>query len=106
MSNKARVFISYTKRDGAVTNPLLQRLYDNLNEISSPFIDALRPQSHRFQQLAVIKALLCSHFLLVVESPSVYSSPWVRLELILAKLRLLPVLRISVEKIREPLNEA
>ena len=105
MSNKARVFISYTKRDGAVTNRLLQRLYDNLNEISSPFIDALRPQPQRFQQFAVIKALLCSHFLLVVESPSVYSSPWVRLELLLAKLRLLPVLRISVEKIREPLNE-
>jgi len=104
MSNKARVFISYTKRDGAVTNRLLQSLHDNLDEVSSPFIHALRPQTRPFQQFAVIKALLCSHFVLVVESPSVYRSPWVRLELLLAKLRLMPVLKISVDQIRLPLN--
>ena len=101
MSNKVRGFISYTKCDGTVTNRVLQRLQDNLDEISYPFIDAVRSQSPRFQQITVIKALLLSHFLLVVESPSVYQSPWGRLKLLLAKLRLMPVLRISIEQIND-----
>lgn len=90
------VFISYTRRDGRVTAPLLGRLRDHLAGVCTPFVHALEEPDLRFQQLAVLRALLRSHLVVLVVSPSVLRSPWVRLELGLAHLLMRPVIRLDV----------
>jgi hypothetical protein len=96
MNNKINVFVSYTLRDGTVSKELLLLIRNHLSGICNPFVHALLDQSTANQQFNVIKALMGSHLVILLESPSVYDSPWVRLELLLSRLRFLPVVRLNV----------
>lgn len=95
------VFVSYTRRDGIVTNEMLSHLYDKLKDVCTPFIHALEEQNLRHQQFGVLKAIFFSDIVLVVISPLIYRSPWVRLEILLAKLLMRPILRISATEIAD-----
>jgi|SRR5690348_1505803 hypothetical protein len=89
------VFVSYTLDDGMVTDSLLQRLHTYLSGICSPFIHAVEQRRMGCQQLGVLRALLRSDVILLVESPSVRRSRWVRLEMWVGRLLLRPVIRLK-----------
>jgi len=95
------VFVSYSRRDGAVTTALLNRLQAYLGEFCVPFIHALEEPRLRHQQLGVIKALLRSHLILILVSPASRKSPWVRLELLLGRLLFRPVVAIEASTLEQ-----
>ncbi len=93
---ETRVFVSYTTRDGCISRFQLKRLRENLSEVCNPYIHALDcTDSETSGQLSVFKKLLTSHLLIIVETPGVYESPWVKLELFLSKLKMTPVIRLD-----------
>ena len=94
-----RVFVSYSRRDGVVTKPMLELLDKHLQGVCTPFIHCLHGSNRRWEQLHVLRALLASHTLLLVESPAAESSPWVRLEVWLARLLCRPLIRLRASDI-------
>jgi hypothetical protein len=99
------VFVSYTLRDGMVTNTLLQRLHTYLSGVCSPFIHAVEEQRLGRQQLGVLRALLRSDVILLVVSPAVQRSHWVRVEMWLGRLLLRPVIRLNASDLAGWKNE-
>lgn len=99
-TNIIKVFVSYTLRDGLVTDKILQCLYANLAEVSSPFIHLIEEKNTKCGQLRLLKILLSSHLLIILESPLVYRSPWILLELFLCRLKLMPILRIKTRELK------
>ncbi|WP_228896078.1 toll/interleukin-1 receptor domain-containing protein [Pseudoduganella aquatica] len=95
-----RIFVSYTLRDGLVTAELLAGLHRHLAGIGSPFIHAIEAPRLRCQQLAVLWALLRSRAVVLVVSPSVQQSPWVRLELALGRFLRHPIIPVDVSVLR------
>jgi hypothetical protein len=93
------LFVSYSRRDGLVTTELLQNLESHLHGICSPFIHCLHASDSRWQQILVMRALFCSHAVLLVESPAASKSGWVRLELVIAKILCRPLLRLKASDI-------
>ncbi len=89
-----KVFVSYSRRDGVVTKPMLELLDKHLRDVCTPFIHCLHGSNRRWEQLHVLKALLASHTLLLVESPAAESSPWVRMEVWLARILGRPMIRL------------
>lgn len=94
-----RLFVSYTRRDGVVTQELLTRLNAHLVGVCTPFIHALEEKNLSHQQLRVILALFRSHAVLLLRSPEVRRSPWVRLEMCIARFLLLPVIMLDAEEL-------
>lgn len=92
-----RVFVSYTRRDGVVTNPLLHSLHAFLSEVCEPFIHAVEEPKLKHQQLAVVKALFSCRLIILVVSPEAVHSPWVRFELLVGRLLLRPIIRINAK---------
>jgi hypothetical protein len=99
MKKSTRVFVSYTRRDGKVSNELLEKLFLYLRGICNPFIHAIDSNNSNIKQRHIVKELLMSHMLILIESPLTYESPWVRFELILSKLKLMPVIRLHSQDI-------
>ena len=91
------IFVSYTRRDGKVRENLLRRLHDHLAEVGVPFVHMVAESRHCHQQFAVIRALMRAHLLILIESPCVYRSPWVKFELLLSSLRFTPLIRLRIE---------
>ena len=89
-----KIFVSYSRRDGVVTKPMLELLDKHLREVCIPFIHCLHGTNRRWEQVHVLRALLASHTLLLIESPAAESSPWVRLEVGLARLLCRPLIRL------------
>lgn len=96
-----RVFVSYSRRDGMVTDDSLRLVDRYLMGIGKPFIHCLQPSKGRWEQLSVIYALLRSHIVLLIDSPAARASPWVRFELALARLLFRPILKINSSDILE-----
>lgn len=96
-SDLMRLFVSYTRRDGQVNEVMLRQLKSYLAETFEPFIHAVDEKDLRFQQLGVVMALLRCHLILVIESPGIQNSPWVRFELALGRLLIRPIIRLPVE---------
>lgn len=90
-----RLFVSYSRRDGLVTSEILETLDAHLRAVCAPFIHCLHGSGSRWEQVRVLRALLASHAVLVVESPATATSSWVRLELGIARLLCRPVLRLQ-----------
>lgn len=90
-----RLFVSYSRRDGMVSSQMLQALEAHLQGICDPFIHCLHDTGSRWEQLRVVRALIASHAVLLVESPATAWSPWVRFELLLARMLGLPLLRLD-----------
>lgn len=91
-----RIFVSYTLRDGFVTAELLRGLHRHLAGISIPFIHAIEAPRLRHQQLAVLWALVRSRAVVLLVSPSVLQSRWVRLELALGRFLRRPIIPLDV----------
>jgi hypothetical protein len=100
MNSNLNIFVSYTRRDGLVSKDFLQKLFGKLSNFSTPFIHALEPQELPFQEIRVLKALMKSHLVILIESPLIYRSPWVNLEILLSRLKLIPVIKISIVSFR------
>lgn len=95
-----RLFVSYTRRDGQVDEMLLRRLKTHLCSTFEPFVHAVEEKAVTPEQFSVLKALFRCHLILLIESPGVRSSPWVRLELTLGRLLLRPIIRLPVSSLR------
>ena len=89
-----KVFVSYSRRGGEVTERTLRLVEKYLSGITTPFIHCFQPK-RRFEQVSVVVALARSNLVVLVDSPAARKSPWVRLELGIARFLLRPVLRIS-----------
>lgn len=100
MSNLATVFVSYTRRDGEVSNSLLERISSNFSSVSTPYVHALDDYNGRFQQLRVIWKLFCSQTVFLITSSATKRSPWVAIELILSRIMLKPIIRMDVKEFR------
>lgn len=94
-----KLFVSYSRRDGVVTTDTLRILDEHLRDVCMPFIHCLHDTGSRWEQMRVIRALLFSHAVLLVESPAANVSGWVRLELFIAKLLGRPLMRIRATDI-------
>ena len=98
-----RLFVSYTRRDGQVTTTLLSPLRTKLERVGVPFIhescheDSIASLFR--QQVRIILELLRCDVVILLDSPLVYRSPWVRFELALARLFFRPVLILNVTKL-------
>lgn len=90
-----KVFVSYTTRDGMVTPAVLWRLHAYLSGVCNPFIHSIEQEKLHHQQFGVLKALLSCDIILLLVSPGVSHSRWVRLELWLGRLTLCPVIRLN-----------
>lgn len=91
-----KVFVSYTRRDGSVTTEMLRRLGRYLSKNHEPFIHALEADKLRHQQFGVIKALISSNFVLLIDSPGVNHSPWVKIEIILSRILMRRIIKVPV----------
>lgn len=96
-----RVFVSYTRRDGIVTDEMLRGLHTALARVCKPFIHAVEQPRLRNQQLSVVTALIRSSVVVLLVSPFCDRSPWVRFELAIAKMLRLRVIRVSVDELAD-----
>jgi hypothetical protein len=88
------LFVSYSRRDGMVTTPMLELLQTHLSGVCTPFIHCLQERSGRWEQWRVMRQLLRSHAILLIESPAVRTSIWVKMELLIARMLFRPVMRL------------
>ena len=90
-----RLFVSYSRRDGIVTTELLRSLGLYLGGYCKPFIHCLAEQESNWEQLRVISSLATSHAILIIDSPAAASSEWVKLEIRIATILRLPILKLK-----------
>jgi hypothetical protein len=95
------LFVSYTRRNGDVNYQMLFLLNIYLSELCNPFIHAVEEHKLKNQQVAVIKALLKSHAILLIESPEIKKSKWVKIELFISRLLFLPIIRLTPQDIEK-----
>ena len=98
-----RIFISYTSRDKIVSDKALSKAKSLFSEYASVYVDRLAGKSKWHPQVLILSKVFRAHLLVIIESRSVYYSPWVFLELLVAKLTLTPVIRLPIEDLA---NEA
>ena len=67
----------------------------HLRGICTPFVHCLQESSSRWQQFLVMRALFNSDAILLIESPAVQKSVWVRFELWTGRLLLRPIIRLQ-----------
>lgn len=92
--NQVKIFVSYSRRDGVVTTSMLELLDKHLHDICTPFIHCIHGSNQRWEQIHVLRALLTSHIVLLIESPAAEISPWVKLEVWLARILCRPLIRL------------
>lgn len=95
-----RLFVSYTRRDGQVDEMILRNLKTHLSKTFEPFVHAVEKKSALPEQISVLRALFRCHLILLIESPGVLSSPWVRLELRIGRLLLRPIITLPASFLR------
>jgi hypothetical protein len=78
-------FISYTVRDGIISKATLINIEIYYKSFGEVYIDLLHNTS-RYPQLRVIKELLMSDVVVLISTPFVHRSPWVRFEMLIARL--------------------
>jgi hypothetical protein len=93
------IFISYSQRDGLVTTSLLKKFHHYLSGICTPFIHALEDPSLQSQQLGVLRALWKADLVILIVSPAARSSKWVRIELLVARIILCPIISIDAAEL-------
>lgn len=79
-----RIFVSYTFRDNLINKVMLEELSNLLNDFGSPFIDILNNNSTNKQKRIEYEILMCDIFLLLI-TPSINNSNWVKIEKDLAR---------------------
>lgn len=98
---KLRIFISYTSRDKGVSDDTLAKARSLFSDFSHVYVDRFACKSKWHPQLVILSKVFFSHLVVVIDSRSVYYSPWVLLELLVAKLTLTPIIRLSIESLAE-----
>lgn len=96
-SDIVNVFVSYTMRDSYITHTLLDEISASIETIGKPFVDALHNDS-RHHQSTVDNALRSADVVVLLESDSVFLSPWVRWELHTAAKINVPILRLPITR--------
>lgn len=92
-NGSGHIFVSYTMRDHVVRSEMLADLSAMLAPLGSVFVHCLHNDSHNSQE-RVIQELCSASGLVLVHTPSIMESPWVRLELRLAWMLGIPVIGI------------
>ena len=91
-----RVFVSYTSKDPAVTREQLEKVESRLKPFCSPFIDLLH--NEKGKQCRVDRELRRCDVVLQFASPK-YQSQWVQKELITARKRNKPVIKVGIDEL-------
>lgn len=94
-----KIFVSYTCLDGLITKEVLESLNNYLSEICDPFIHLLKKPHLRWQQASVVFALFFSDITLLIESPKIYQSRWVRFELNFSKFLCHPIIHMDIHDV-------
>jgi hypothetical protein len=90
-----KYFISYTTRDGMVNKSVLKKIELQYIRKGKVYIDLLHNDS-RFKQIRVFKELFTSDTLVVINTPSLLESPWVKIEILIARLRKMNILSVKL----------
>jgi hypothetical protein len=92
-----KIFVSYTTRDRNITKKFLLKLYNELSEFETVYIDLIHNDSEN-KQKRVFDELESAEQVVLIETESVYDSDWVKIELESAK-------RLKKDIIKIPYNE-
>lgn len=84
------IFVSYTLRDRALDLTWLAGLASEIHKFARPYVDVLHNDSADHQG-RVVDELLRASVILACPSPGYLASPWVRLELSMARSAGLPI---------------
>ena len=93
-----RVFVSYTTRDSHISPRFLADVRTKVGDFGHTFVDLLDNDSID-PQARVGRELRLANIVLLLESESAHSSPWVRWELARASRLLVPVVRVPARRI-------
>jgi hypothetical protein len=90
-----KIFVSYTLRDGILNMQRLREVESILTQFGDPYIDllhnkSLNPQRH------VVTMLYKASILLAFLTPNFYESNWVQFELMVAKMRGIPIINLDL----------
>ena len=87
------VFISYTTRDKYNDKAFLEQAAEYVTTFGRPYVDLL-DNSARFRQSEVERRLKRADLVLVIDTPAVWTSPWVAWEVEQAINREIPLFLI------------
>lgn len=90
-----KIFVSYTTRDPIVTMSSLFPIVETLSLIGNPYVDLIHNDSANKQQ-RVEQELINSSMVLLLETESIATSPWVQWELNKAKCLGIPIKSIRI----------
>lgn len=90
------MFVSYTLNDGLLTIDNLQSIHDLVSQYAICFIDVIDNNSVD-RQKKVIDTLNQSDVMLLLVSPGIKKSKWVRLEYQIAQDLSIPIYEVNVE---------
>lgn len=94
------VFCSYTLRDGLVTIEKLKSLKELISKSAVCYVDILDNDSIDKQE-RVVEELGKAQLLLVLKSPNLKKSAWVKEEYRIANEKKIPIVEINIEQINE-----
>lgn len=95
-----KYFISYTTKDPEITKDLLEKLKETLYPKSEVYIDLIDNDSTD-RQARVLAELDKSNVLLLIETESVYDSPWVKIEINRAKSQNIEVRILAIDDVKK-----
>lgn len=93
------IFISYTIKDKEISLHSLDIISKKLNHIGNVYIDIINNDSLNKQE-RVFYELDNSDIVILLISPNVYKSRWVRLELERAKKNFIPIIPFTLKEIK------
>ena len=94
------VFCSYTLRDGLITIEKLKRIKELISQSAACYVDILDNDSIDKQE-RVVEELGKAQLLLVLKSPDLKKSAWVKEEFRIANEKKIPIVEINIEQITE-----
>ncbi|ARV05297.1 hypothetical protein BTO04_00685 [Polaribacter sp. SA4-10] len=95
-----KIFVSYTTRDRNITRELLLKLYNELSEFETVYIDLIHNDSEN-KQKRVFDELESADQVVLIETESVYDSGWVKIELESAKILKKDIIKIPYNELIE-----
>lgn len=93
-----RVFVSYTTKDPVVTKEALEQVEKRITPFAKVFIDILH--NKKGKQCRVNYELYRSDLVLQIDSPD-YNSEWVQKELVFARKKGKPIVKIGIKELLE-----
>ncbi|MHA3080446.1 toll/interleukin-1 receptor domain-containing protein [Acinetobacter sp. ANC 3791] len=96
-------FICYTLRDNILTQSDFEKIRQYFSKNGECFIHFFHPEID--SQKKIEDEILNSDILILIRTEKSFSSPWVLMELKLAKKISIPIFYISIEDLRDELSE-